>query len=187
MTKFKKKGLYALFYPPVSENGINWQDIKVGRTARPFEKRFQGYTGPLSVHRASKFMLPLDTDLYSTGFCAEEKKVKDALFKMAQENPYTMIKYSKGKKGEWYRVQAHVTGTVLEKIFDVFIEIKNAAAPPVLAPPVLSPPVLAPPVLSPPVLSPPVLSPPVPSESMPKPKTIMEGMFDRFAWKSAKP
>ena len=175
MTKFKKKGLYALFYPPVSENGINWRDIKVGRTARPFEKRFQGYTGPLSVHRANKFMLPLDADLYSTGFCAEEKKVKDALFKMAQENPYTMIKYSKGKNGEWYRVQQHIAGAVLEKIFDMFIEIKHP--PPMPAPPVLAPPVPAPPVLAPPVLAPLVH----------KPKTIMEGMFDRFAWKSAKP
>jgi hypothetical protein len=126
MDKFKNKGLYALIYPPKLVDGINWKDIKIGKTSKTFKERFKGYQGPLKITNCTGvFLLDLDPDKCSRNFCDEEKVLKTALFEMAKEAPYNMTPLSDRKSGEWYSVKHNFSDTVMEKVFDVFMTIKN--------------------------------------------------------------
>ena len=126
MDKFKNKGLYALIYPPKLVDGINWKDIKIGKTSKTFKERFKGYQGPLKITNCTGvFLLDLDPDKCSRNFCDEEKVLKTALFEMAKAAPYNMVPLSDRKSGEWYSVKHNFSDTVMEKVFDVFMTIKN--------------------------------------------------------------
>jgi hypothetical protein len=126
MDKFKNKGLYALIYPPKLVDGINWKDIKIGKTSKTFKERFKGYQGPLKITNCTGvFLLDLDPDKCSRNFCDEEKVLKTALFEMAKAAPYNMAPLSDRKSGEWYSVKHNFSDTVMEKVFDVFMTIKN--------------------------------------------------------------
>lgn len=126
MDKFKNKGLYALIYPPKLVDGINWKDIKIGKTSKTFKERFKGYQGPLKITNCTGvFLLDLDPDKCSRNFCDEEKVLKTALFEMAKAAPYNMTPLSDRKSGEWYSVKHNFSDTVMEKVFDVFMTIKN--------------------------------------------------------------
>jgi hypothetical protein len=126
MDKFKNKGLYALIYPPKLVDGINWKDIKIGKTSKTFKERFKGYQGPLKITNCTGvFLLDLDPDKCSRNFGDEEKVLKTALFEMAKAAPYNMVPLSDRKSGEWYSVKHNFSDTVMEKVFDVFMTIKN--------------------------------------------------------------
>lgn len=126
MDKFKNKGLYALIYPPKLVDGINWKDIKIGKTSKTFKERFKGYQGPLKITNCTGvFLLDLDPDKCSRNFCDEEKVLKTALFEMAKAAPYNMAPLSDRRSGEWYSVKHNFSDTVMEKVFDVFMNIKN--------------------------------------------------------------
>tara|TARA_Y100000389_G_scaffold204751_1_gene259385 strand:+ start:15293 stop:15991 length:699 start_codon:yes stop_codon:yes gene_type:complete len=126
MDKFNNRGLYALIYPPKLVDGINWKDIKIGKTSKTFKDRFKGYQGPLKITNCTGvLLLDLDAEKCSRNFCEEEKVLKMALFEMAKAAPYNMMPLSARKSGEWYQVKHTFSDAVVEKVFDVFMDIKN--------------------------------------------------------------